>query len=56
MKVINKKTEEVVTCSGCKGNNWILLYSNAKSHNKYCCNNCGNSQTMYTYPPEYKHS
>lgn len=56
MKVINIKTEEACTCAGCKGTNWILIQSNAKTYNKYICNNCGNPHTLYVYPPEYKHA
>lgn len=55
MKVINIATGEVKVCRGCKGDQWIILSSNAKTVNKYICNNCGNARTLYTYPPEYKH-
>lgn len=55
MRIIRVKDDEVIHCKGCKGDNWVLLQSNANHYNKYFCNNCGNSRTMYTLPSEYKH-
>lgn len=55
MKVIHIESGDVIKCSGCKGDNWIIIQQNAKSHNKYICNKCGNEHTLYTYPPKYKH-
>lgn len=52
--VIRKVDDEKIICTGCKGDRWVLIFSNANTFSKYVCEKCWNEHTMYTYPAQYK--
>lgn len=52
-RIINKETDETVTCSKCKGQRWYVI-TESKQYGKAICEKCLTCITTYYDTSKYK--